>query len=93
MLNGTINYVCIGHNDSAIFDVDVAAQAARNSFFTGPHTSTFGMNACDNGYVWRAIDPYDYVCVNKDRQVRGVGSRKAPDVLCINRVFTLGTKP
>uniref|UniRef100_A0A915PH35 Uncharacterized protein n=1 Tax=Setaria digitata TaxID=48799 RepID=A0A915PH35_9BILA len=30
--------------------------------------TTFGMNACHDGYVWRMIDPYDYICVTKKRK-------------------------
>ncbi|VDK68404.1 unnamed protein product [Litomosoides sigmodontis] len=29
---------------------------------------TFGINACHDAYVWRMIDPYDYICVTKKRQ-------------------------
>ncbi|MCP9261763.1 hypothetical protein DINM_005090 [Dirofilaria immitis] len=29
---------------------------------------TFGMNACNDGYIWRTIDSYDYVCVTKERK-------------------------
>ncbi|VDM28670.1 unnamed protein product [Toxocara canis] len=25
------------------------------------------MNACENGKIWRAIDAYDYVCVDQQR--------------------------
>ncbi|VIO94139.1 Uncharacterized protein BM_BM10095 [Brugia malayi] len=38
----------------------------QNGFFKD--LVTFGMNACNNGYVWRMIDPYDYACVTKNRQ-------------------------
>ncbi|VDM07063.1 unnamed protein product [Wuchereria bancrofti] len=38
----------------------------QNRFFKD--LATFGMNACNNGYVWRMIDPYDYACVTKNRQ-------------------------
>lgn len=34
-------------------------------FFDDRHT--YGMNACEDGKIWRAIDAYDYVCVDYER--------------------------
>uniref|UniRef100_A0A8R1XL98 Metalloendopeptidase n=1 Tax=Onchocerca volvulus TaxID=6282 RepID=A0A8R1XL98_ONCVO len=46
---------------------------------------TFGMNACHDGYVWRMIDPYDYVCVTKERKQQIQNLRKARNRLDICR--------
>ncbi|OZC12049.1 hypothetical protein X798_01230 [Onchocerca flexuosa] len=46
---------------------------------------TFGMNACHDGYVWRTIDPYDYVCITKERKQQIQNQRKARNRLRICR--------
>lgn len=46
-------------------DNDLKRQIARKNFFI--NRKTFGSNACRKGLVWRALDPYDYVCVSEER--------------------------
>ncbi|KAH7691259.1 hypothetical protein AAVH_40228, partial [Aphelenchoides avenae] len=47
-------------------EADVQLQFARKNFYSV--RNTFGANACRAGRVWRAIDAYDYVCVEPFRR-------------------------
>ncbi|VDL78423.1 unnamed protein product [Nippostrongylus brasiliensis] len=56
--------VCIERNRT-VTQRDVDRQKLRHAFFE--LRKTFGQNECKNGRTWRAIDAYDYVCVEAHR--------------------------
>ncbi|CAD5213149.1 unnamed protein product [Bursaphelenchus okinawaensis] len=45
---------------------DIRRQVARQHFYSD--AITVGANSCRTGKLWRAIDAYDYVCVDPKRQ-------------------------
>ncbi|KAL6733904.1 hypothetical protein Aduo_004505 [Ancylostoma duodenale] len=59
-----VRSVCIERNRT-ITQRDIDRQYLRDAFFD--MRKTFGQNECKNGRVWRAIDAYDYVCVEPHR--------------------------
>ncbi|ETN73976.1 hypothetical protein RB195_017188 [Necator americanus] len=59
-----MNTVCIERNRT-VTQRDIDRQYLRDFFFE--MRKTFGQNECKNGRVWRAIDAYDYICVEPHR--------------------------
>ncbi|KAM3719332.1 DNA-directed RNA polymerase I subunit [Dirofilaria immitis] len=53
-------------NETNIKKSDKISRCEQKKFFKD--LMTFGMNACNDGYIWRTIDSYDYVCVTKERK-------------------------
>uniref|UniRef100_A0A914YWZ0 Uncharacterized protein n=1 Tax=Panagrolaimus superbus TaxID=310955 RepID=A0A914YWZ0_9BILA len=66
--NYGVNYVCIPRmqNHMGIREADLQRQYFYRNFYA--LRATYGANECKTGYVWRAIDEYDYVCVPPHRQ-------------------------
>ncbi|KAI6172340.1 hypothetical protein M3Y98_00961900 [Aphelenchoides besseyi] len=69
-LNGTIatedvNYVCL-EEDRQPNVTDIEKQTRRQNFYSS--LITYGANCCKSGWVWRAIDAYDFVCVDRLRR-------------------------
>ncbi|CAD5217634.1 unnamed protein product [Bursaphelenchus xylophilus] len=60
-----IQHVCLD-KDREIDESDLRRQVARQHFYSDG--KTFGANSCRTGKIWRAIDAYDYVCVDPKRQ-------------------------
>ena len=63
-----ISSVCIRRNRAhlEIREAELRKQYEYENFFA--MRATFGANECKAGFVWRAIDEYDYVCVPPQRQ-------------------------
>ncbi|VDM64217.1 unnamed protein product [Angiostrongylus costaricensis] len=64
LISRGVRSVCIDRNRT-ITQNDVDRQYLRQAFFV--MRRTFGQNECISGYTWRAIDAYDYVCVEPHR--------------------------
>ncbi|KAE9414097.1 hypothetical protein Angca_000038 [Angiostrongylus cantonensis] len=64
LISRGVRSVCIERNRT-ITQNDVDRQYLRQAFFG--LRRTFGQNECVSGYTWRAIDAYDYVCVEPHR--------------------------
>uniref|UniRef100_A0A1I7VX57 Uncharacterized protein n=1 Tax=Loa loa TaxID=7209 RepID=A0A1I7VX57_LOALO len=76
-LISSIGEMSYSHTPNETYTEEESAKILRheqNGFFK--NLVTFGMNACLDGYVWRMIDPYDYVCVTKNRQQQIQKQRK-----------------
>jgi len=58
--------ICVDGNKT-VTELDVQRNLARKQFFSS-ETTTYGSNSCKMGYVWRALDAYDYVCVSPSRR-------------------------
>lgn len=61
-----IKHVCL-EKMRPVIQSDLVKQSMRQNFFL--LRTTFGANACRNGYVWRSLDAYDYVCITPHRFV------------------------
>uniref|UniRef100_A0AC35GFN2 Uncharacterized protein n=1 Tax=Panagrolaimus sp. PS1159 TaxID=55785 RepID=A0AC35GFN2_9BILA len=63
-----VNYACIPRMRShmGVHEIDLQRQYFYHNFYS--LRATYGANECKAGYVWRAIDEYDYVCVHPHRQ-------------------------
>uniref|UniRef100_A0A0M3IYN9 PKD_channel domain-containing protein n=1 Tax=Anisakis simplex TaxID=6269 RepID=A0A0M3IYN9_ANISI len=60
-----VQYICVPRSHSNEDDFLMQKQRKRNRFYED--LQTYGMNACADSKVWRAIDQYDYVCVDQQR--------------------------
>ncbi|KFD57873.1 hypothetical protein M514_01106 [Trichuris suis] len=57
--------ICLTRNERATIAEQDGRWKRYQNFYQSP---TYGLNMCKRGYVWRAIDPYDYVCVTPKRR-------------------------
>ncbi|CAJ0586955.1 unnamed protein product, partial [Mesorhabditis spiculigera] len=85
-------HVCIFPNRS-VYPKDLERQEGRAKFFE--RRKSYGQNACIDGYEWRAIDAYDYVCVMSERarQVQVKTSTELLDGDCNNGTVTRSAFP
>ncbi|KAI6228457.1 hypothetical protein M3Y95_00624200 [Aphelenchoides besseyi] len=60
-----LNYVCL-EKDRQPNATDIEQQITRQNFYSS--LTTYGANCCKAGWVWRAIDAYDFVCVDRQRR-------------------------
>uniref|UniRef100_A0A915CAR3 Uncharacterized protein n=1 Tax=Parascaris univalens TaxID=6257 RepID=A0A915CAR3_PARUN len=61
----TVEHICLPSSHAIDEEFLIQKQEKRNRFFDD--RQTYGMNACEDGKIWRAIDAYDYVCVDYER--------------------------
>lgn len=59
-----VDSVCL-EKERDVTNADIKRQVGRHHFYSD--SVTYGANACRSGKVWRAIDAYDFVCVDQKR--------------------------
>lgn len=60
------NGVTISVRSLSTTTTSVAITTTRQMIYTGDQDNAYGPHTCANGYVWRAADDLDYVCVTAD---------------------------
>uniref|UniRef100_A0A914X7S6 Uncharacterized protein n=2 Tax=Plectus sambesii TaxID=2011161 RepID=A0A914X7S6_9BILA len=62
-------YLCLPRQNltATISPQHIEQHRRRSNFFAD--MKTWGLNSCNDGYVWRGLDQYDYVCVTKPRRI------------------------